>query len=378
MAKPVSVNKLKTRVDDLDENIKDIKNSLVQKKPRPQIKHRTYNIELKKASINPNFESKTVLTDSTWDYVLTYLIRSSNKEAVFYWEQAKNFYNATLSLDVISAPLTTYYCFLNATKALLKSKKVQFDTRHGVSGKRTNGQFKLQNEIIILQTKGVLSGLCSYLGEPVSIKEEYNLKDILYNLVYIHRAHTLTYKNDTELYIPIFNPKFVFDKYRSEGWFQFQLEECYSNKQTLNKLVGYSIDRYYENINNYTLRRNKTFHWETSRNRPTEKSIDSFKKYYKKIRSDMLYIFSPNELWYLKRKDLSNRIISRHSMVLTIGAMHRLSELSRYEPQTLKKHLEKEQSWLLREFINKSILQFVDNISSEITGVDFRQTGFRT
>src|SRR5690554_3879185 len=114
MAKPVSVNKLKTRVDDLDENIKDIKNSLVQKKPRPQIKHRTYNIELKKASINPNFESKTVLTDSTWDYVLTYLIRSSNKEAVFYWEQAKNFYNATLSLDVISAPLTTYYCFLNA------------------------------------------------------------------------------------------------------------------------------------------------------------------------------------------------------------------------------------------------------------------------
>ena len=60
-----------------------------------------------------------------------------------------------------------------------------------------------------------------------------------------------------------------------------------------------------------------------------------------------------------------------------MAAMHRLREISRYEPQTLKKHLEKEQSWLLREFINKSILQFVDNISYEITGVDFRQTGFR-
>lgn len=57
--------------------------------------------------------------------------------------------------------------------------------------------------------------------------------------------------------------------------------------------------------------------------------------------------------------------------------MHRLSELSRYEPQTLNKHLNKDASWLLTEFITKSMYQFIDQISSEITGNDFRLTGFR-
>ena len=58
--------------------------------------------------------------------------------------------------------------------------------------------------------------------------------------------------------------------------------------------------------------------------------------------------------------------------------MHKLSELARYEPNILKKYLEKDQNWVISEFINKSLVQFIDNISSEITGDDFRQTGFRT
>ncbi len=143
----------------------------------------------------------------------------------------------------------------------------------------------------------------------------------MYNLDYIHRAYTLTYK-DTGLYIPIFNPKFVYDADRAEGWFQFQLEKSYSNKNMLNKLAGYSVDRYYSNDSSiYTLRRNKVFKWETVRNKPTEQSIGSFKQYYKKIRNDLLYIFSPNELWYIKRKDLANRIVNRNTMILTMAAM---------------------------------------------------------
>lgn len=376
MARNVDITKLRKRVASTEAEVKKIQNELKAKAPRPKIKDGTCFVELKKPFITPNFQSKTVLTDSTWDYVLTYLQRSSNEEAVFYWEQAKNFYHATLQLDIISAPLTTYYCFLNATKALLKAKKITFDTKHGVSGERITGHVILQNERVKIHTSGVLSGLCVYLKEPVSSVEEYCLKDILYNLAYIHRAYTLTFK-DTELYIPIFNPSFVHDSHRKEGWFQFELEQSYSNKSTLNKLTGYGVDNYYDNSQRYILRRNKTFKWETTRNKPTAISSNSFANYYKKIRNDLLYIYSPNELWYIKRKDLTNRIINRNTMVLTMAAMHRLSELSRYEPQTLKKHLEKEQSWLLREFINKSILQFVDNISSEITGVDFRQTGFR-
>ena len=35
------------------------------------------------------------------------------------------------------------------------------------------------------------------------------------------------------------------------------------------------------------------------------------------------------------------------------------------------------QNWLLHEFINKALDQFVDEISSEITGEDTMCTGFR-
>ena len=114
-----------------------IVNSKISKKgKRATIKNYKY-FELKKAIVEPNFERKTVLTDSTWDYVLTYIqSNSKNSEAIFYWRQAKNFYDASIYLNNISSPLTIYYCFLNATKALLIFKGRNFDLKHGVSGER--------------------------------------------------------------------------------------------------------------------------------------------------------------------------------------------------------------------------------------------------
>ncbi|MBN1048292.1 hypothetical protein FDB30_11425 [Clostridium botulinum] len=151
------------------------------------------------------------------------------------------------------------------------------------------------------------------------------------------------------------------------------MEKEYFDKKTLNKLSGYSVDKYYSNLKNNIIRRNNTFKWKCNRKKPITKS---FEVYYEKIRKN---IYSPNESWYLKRNDLNgNRIVDKHTLVITFAAMHKLSELSRYEPNILKRYLEKEQSWLIREFINNSLVQFVGIISSEITGDDFRQTGFRT
>ncbi len=379
MSRAISIPRLKERLDKTEKDVKIISENIKERQNRPTIKNGQIQYTLKKAIKKPNFQSKTVLTDSTAEYVLNYLqvIKSSN-EVTFYWEQAINFYKATQGLDIIAAPLTTYYCFLNATKALLKFKGIPFDYKHGVSGERVGGHIVLQNELVKIHTSGVLSGLCEYFGEKVNVKEDYTLKNLMYNLPYIHRAYTLTYKNEAELFIPINEPKFVYDSFRGEGWFETQLEKEYSNKSTLNKLKGFSVDNYYENSNYYTIRRNKTFKWMCSRNTPDTTSLVSFDKYYQKIRKNTYYIYSPNELWYLKRNDLKpEKMVNKHTLVITMAAMHRLSELARYYPQILKKHLEKEQGWLLREFINKSLVQFIDTISSEITGDDFRQTGFR-
>ena len=386
MTKKVNLKPLREGVKKNKEEIKGISETLKPVKPRPEIKNGKKSINIRKALINPDFSSKTVLTDSTWNYVDIFLRQHKTikaKEALFYWEQSKNFYQATVSLSLISKPLTTYYCFLNATKALLTYKEYYFNLKHGVSGKRIeNGRTKLQNEIISLKPKGVLSGLCEYLGKPVKIDEPiYSLKDILYNLPFIHRAFQLTFNSPTtygELYVPIQKPLFVYDKFRKNGWFEASLEKEHSNKSTLSCLVGFGVDKKYPSKDYYIIRRNKTFKWDTFRGKPTEDSENSFKKYYFNIRNRLRYIYSSNDLWYIKRTDLKNNVIDRNTVVLILAAMHRLSELSRYQPQTLIKHLESDHSWLLIEFINKSLLQFIDNISSEITGKDFRVTGFRT
>ena len=143
-------------------------------------------------------------------------LRSKNQDdALFYWEQARNFYESTKSLSLVSKPLTAYYCFLNAAKALLEVKGLGYDLAHGVSGKREDGHINIINESVRFQPAGVVAALGRYLGENIQDGgEKFNLKDIFYNIPYIHRAFKLTYSNMAELFIPIISPRFVHDKIR--------------------------------------------------------------------------------------------------------------------------------------------------------------------
>jgi hypothetical protein len=363
---------------ELNAKINEINEKLSPRISRSPIKYKNKTVTIRKPKKTPDFSSKTVLTDSTWQYVEIYLRSKDQDDALFYWEQARNFYESTKSLTLVSKPLTAYYCFLNATKALLEVKGIGYDLAHGVSGKREDGHINIINESVRFQPAGVVAALGRYLGENIPVGgEKFNLKDIFYNIPYIHRAFKLTYSNMAELFIPIIEPRFVHDKTRQKAWLEIKLEPEHSNKTTLSRLIGYSLDKRYDNSAAYTLRRNKQFDWVAPRNKPTDESIRKLSSYHEKTRKELRYIYSPNDLWYVKRKDLKNHIIDKSTLTLTIGAMHRLSELSRYNPQTLSKHLTKDASWLISEFINKSMYQFIDHISSEITGSNFRVTGFR-
>jgi hypothetical protein len=91
----------------------------------------------------PDFGGDTVLSDDPWDYVALWLRRAKNYKAGFYWDQSREFYKASVELSSVSSPLTSYYCFLNATKALLTQKRVPFSDKHGVTGYQ--GYFILLN-----------------------------------------------------------------------------------------------------------------------------------------------------------------------------------------------------------------------------------------
>ncbi len=212
MPRKSSIDSLSKRIRNNETKIKQIKEEIKPVIPRPSLKIKKQEVFLKRSVISPRFSSKTVLTDSTWRYVEIFLKEKKAEKALFYWEQAHNFYNATQNLTLISSPLTTYYTFLNAIKALLIFKGHRFDLKHGVSGKGQDGHYHLKNEIIKLQPRGIASSFSSYLREPIrSGGVEYSLKDILYKLQYIHRAFCLTFPSP-ELFIPIINPRFVYDK----------------------------------------------------------------------------------------------------------------------------------------------------------------------
>ena len=124
---------------------------------------------------------------------------------VVFWRQAANYFDASRDLPPISAPLTSYYCFLNATKALLLVKGASFTDRHGVSGdfdplaKRV-----LSNEVVTMEASGIRAALSQYLQEPEADKV-HSLTDLLASVPFVHRAYRHTFKSQSELFIPLRN-----------------------------------------------------------------------------------------------------------------------------------------------------------------------------
>ena len=82
-------------------------------------------IHLMKPITGAEYDEKTVLTNSSWEFVDLWLRRQPKiraNRALFYWEQAKSFYEASELLPIESKPLTAYYCCMNAAKTLLQLK----------------------------------------------------------------------------------------------------------------------------------------------------------------------------------------------------------------------------------------------------------------
>jgi len=327
-------------------------------------------LTIHKAVNGPHFNAKTILVTSTWDYIDLWLKRNHKTEAQFFWQQAKHFYHATTELPKNSSPLTAYYCMLNATKAFLLAKNIRFSDRHGVTGHQNPGQTYLSNEIVKYKASGILSELCRYLDETAN-NEEYSLQHLLYNLPYIHRAYDLSYDSSPELFIPIRNPKIVRSRTTKEAWFSAELEKKYANKNTVKRLC-----RHYEHDPSigdaFVIRCKRRFDWIPSKK---EASLQKYKNYHKRLRKNLFYIYNPQKLWYLKRNNCVTGFMERSSLTITFAAMHRLSEMARYSPDRLAKHFDGRYNWLLSEFISIAPLQFIDELSCELTGYEFMPPG---
>ena len=87
-----------------------------------------------KGVIDPDFGALHVLSNDPWAYVELFLKRAGSEDSLAYWLQARRFADASFDLGPDAAPLTLYYSFLNAAKALLSHKALKHGDRHGVAG----------------------------------------------------------------------------------------------------------------------------------------------------------------------------------------------------------------------------------------------------
>lgn len=134
------------------------------------------------------------------------------------------------------------------------------------------------------------------------------MKDILYNLPFIHRAYCLTYTSESkkELFIPIRKHFFVQRSKSKETWFAAELDPEYSNGHILNEIQN-KFERDPNFPEGYTVRYKKRFNWLSS----DKERIKKFECYHRKLRQDINYIAGLTRLWYIKR-DSTNGVIQKN------------------------------------------------------------------
>jgi len=162
---------------------------------------------------------------------------------------------------------------------------------------------------------------------------------------------------------------FVRKEGSSDAWFVSELNARYISSQLKNILPsGYEIDGGVED--RCLIRRKKRFKWRTRGNHQAA-NLRNLVNYHKEVRRDVTPIFAPSNSWYLRKNLKTVTPIPKSQLILIFASMHKLSELSRYDPVTLARHLDLQHNWILTEFLQMAPAQFINHIACEITGKEF-------
>lgn len=340
-------------------------------------------LSLMKSVTGADYNAKTVLTNSAWEYVELWLRRQSSdraRKALFFWQQAHYFFDASESLPIESRPLTSYYCCMNAAKALLAinaSSEINFDNiAHGItSDRRQWNNNNIRNAEVKFTGSGVLYQLSKYFDEE-AIKRSYTIYDLLYNIPCVHRAFSITF-GCAELFIPVRDIEFIIDLDAKKGWVQFQIDGRYANGNSLRNAPSRFEKVEYNEDSRYLMRCKKRFEWDI--HDPDKKGrLEKLSKYHGTVRKDLLYIYGDTRLWYLKKEIPGNKhILKRNSVTLIFAVMHWLSELVRYNPEKFESLMDTKQNWLIHEFVDNALYHYIDEVACEITKADIMTNGYK-
>jgi hypothetical protein len=333
-------------------------------------------LKVPKAAVAPRLGVRTVLTNSPWDFVSLWLRREQRSEAYFFWNQAKEFAEASASLATRSSPLLHYYSFMNAAKALLSSKGIAFEAMHGVRAHnmRTKASaIDLSNEGIQILSQGILPAVSKYFDEK-EISNRHSLDELLFNIPCVHRTFCLTYEGQEDLFLPLTDCEYCFDDSTGEAHFAAKLSVDFAAQRFKDRLPQ-SLVVDLQKGDDRSIRSTASVKLSSAELLPEE--TDTFLAFHRELRKDLNYINGPQTLWYAKARVDGFKRLDRSPLTISLGAMHRLSELCRYKPLELDSFLAGDKNWLLNEFVKMTPSQFIDEISAEITGYQFMTPNVR-
>lgn len=358
-------------------------------------------VRMEKPYSNQDYKKQTVLTDDAFTYVSFYY--STHKKAMkyrdttkqtkygsasrynyeFFWKQAEIFYKSSKSLPIESAPVAAYYCMLNAAKSYLAFVDEYADDcvenfeTHGIKENHADTGESLDSISIMHKQKGVFPLLAKNLDNnfdslwPCGTAK--SLKTLLYNLPFVHRAYSMTYKSRQkkveELFLPVeagAAPTYCKGN-DGKAYLVFDIEKTsfLSNAQTIPTNIANTLGPNYEIYSGkgFKIKSKTGAKWNGDGSISRE-----IKDLTNSLRKDFAYIKSSKRLWYIKRTGLTSPdVINLNSMTLNMAIMHRLSEIARYKPEQLSRLMESKENWLLHEFIMQSVDQFIDELSAQIT-----------
>lgn len=329
-----------------------------------------------KATTNASLDSRNVLTDRPWQFVDLWLKRERKEEALFYWNQARIFADAAYGMPVESSPLLHYYSFMNATKALLTARGVSFNPYHGVRSHNMRGnsnKITLSNEGVSVQNHGIVPALSQLLGETEH-RTIHSLEDLLFNIPCIHRTYCLTYKSQTDLFIPLRECVFVYDSGSGTAYLTARLSKNFIGQKFIRRLPNSFLADNNQNGEDIRSSLNVAISSPVISNSSDLSVMEGLQR---SLRSDLNYIAGAQTLWYVKSNIAGPKRIQRSPLTLTLMAMHRLSEICRYRPIELSSFLAGQKNWLLTEFVQVSPRQFIDELASELTGFEFMMPNVR-
>jgi hypothetical protein len=325
-----------------------------------------------KPFLSPDFRSRSVLVDEPWDYTDLFLARKKLFEAQQYWRQAREFERASKGLSVQSAPLLLYYAFMNSAKALLASKGISPDPRHGIR-EWTPGSGAYAGALSVgvrLKNTGVVPELARLFGET-EIARDHMLKDLLYNIPFVHRTYCLTYQTAKDLFFSLVDPRFELDVSSGGIVLRAKVSSAYVTNGNMRRVPpsvthlggGEIVSAQALAVGNAAAL--------------TDAELNELGAFARSLREDLAYINGVETLWYLKAARGSDIVLKRQPATMTLCIMHRLSEICRYAPMEMKSMLEGQRNWLVSEFVRCSAKQFMDQIASDITCQQFMVPNFR-